>query len=157
MDRDNRVGRVRRWSSERLRRFVRECDAPERSGAPYPLLEAARIELPRRCGGGELTWRCRVTGPDGGAVAMTVVLPVRLTAAQLHDAALAQARQRHGPRAHVQVLAVDDADGAPELPASPDLPLPGVTASAIGRGGRSHRSECGRPADTTFSPSAGNR
>ncbi|GES39957.1 hypothetical protein RAJCM14343_5235 [Rhodococcus aetherivorans] len=139
------MGRVRRWPRERLRRFVLEYENRCAHCPPYPLLEAARIELARRRGGGTLDWRCRVSGPDGGAVTVTVTLPVGLTATELHDAALAQVRPRHGPRAQVQVLAVDDGDPAPANPAAP----------TCRDGGRVHRPGCCRPARPALSDQRG--
>lgn len=143
MDETRTVGQVRQWSTERLRRFLRECDTPCELCSPYPLLEAARIELARRRGGGALDWRCRVSGPDGDARTMTVALPVGLAPAQLHAAALVQARRRHGPRVQVQVLAVDDGHGAPEHPAAPAA---GARTPVCRGGGRVPRCGCRRPA-----------
>ncbi|MFE2124471.1 hypothetical protein ACFW9U_27935 [Rhodococcus aetherivorans] len=127
MDTDTKVGRMRRWSTGRLRRFLRECDVPCALCFPDPALEVARIELARRRDGGTLDWRCRVTDPDGHARTMTVPLAVGLTPTQLHAAALTRARRRHGPGVQVQVLAVDDEPGAPQQP-----PASGAAAAAAG-------------------------
>lgn len=107
----SRASAVRRWSTERVARYVVEHTTTHDPGEPNGPVEAARTELARRREGGTFDWTCRVVDPADPHPPrrqLTVTLPTGVTEAQVRAAALARARRTYGP--HVEVADVEVGD-----------------------------------------------